>query len=227
MKDSTRYLIFGLVFVLTLLGLGAWYTLQQNAKRPDVVLEVYGSEPQDSTAPDGSRHTVMRPHRVGDFTLTDQLGRPFARKQLEGKIYVADFFFTTCQSICIPMGRHMGELVQKFKDDPQLLFVSHTVDPETDSVAVLKAYADKHQAPADKWYLLTGPKKTIYDLARYQYMVTAIQGDAGPDDFIHTQNFALVDALGRIRGYYDGTRPEEMQKLEKDIVILKQELAQN
>jgi len=223
MKNATRWLVFGLAFVLTMLAFGAAYTLRQNARRPDKILETYGRVEADSVAPDGTHHTVSRIRTIGAFHLTDQLGRPFTEAQTKGHIYVADFFFTTCQSICIPMGNHMEELVGQFKDDPDILFVSHTVDPETDSVPVLKAYADSHHAPADKWFLLTGSKKEIYALARQDYQVTALQGDGGPDDFVHTQNFALVDKLGRIRGYYDGTQKAEMDKLVKDIRVLKQE----
>lgn len=227
MKNPTRLLVFGLAFVLALLAFGAAYTLRQNAKRPDKVLETYGREEADSVAPDGMHHIVSRIHTIGSFRLTDQLGRPFTEARTKGKIYVADFFFTTCQSICIPMGRHMETLVGQFKDDPEILFVSHTVDPETDSVPVLKAYADSHHAPADKWFLLTGSKKEIYALAREDYKVTALEGDGGPDDFVHTQNFALVDKQGRIRGYYDGTQQAEMDKLAKDIRVLKQEGAED
>jgi protein SCO1/2 len=205
------------------LALAGAYTLQKNSRRPDVILETYGRQIEDSVAADGTHHDVTRIHTIGAFALTDQMGRPFTEAKVRGKIYVGDFFFTTCHSICIPMGENMGRLVQQFKNQPDVLFVSHTVDPETDSVPVLKAYADSHAAPPDQWFLLTGSKKTIYSLARNDYFVTATQGDGGPDDFVHTQNFALIDKKGRIRGYYDGTKPEEMEKLAKDIRILEQE----
>jgi len=223
MANAPRWLVFSLVFALTLLALFAGFLLQKQGGRPDVILETYGRQIIDSVAPDSSHHEVIRIHHIGPFALTDQLGRPFNQDQLKGKIYVADFFFTTCQSICIPMGRNMQALVKRFKDSPNVLFVSHTVDPETDTVPVLKAYADLHEAPPNQWFLLTGPKKTIYDLARNDYFVTATKGDGGPDDFVHTQNFALIDQKGRIRGYYDGTLPEEVDKLAKDIRILQQE----
>ena len=223
MKSSARWLTFGLVFVLTLLALGAAYSFRQSAGRPARTLDTFGREEADSVAPDGRHHAVSRVHVIGNYQLTDQLGRPFSQDKLKGKIYVADFFFTTCQSICIPMGNHLSAIAQQFKDDPQVRFVSHTVDPETDSVAALKEYADNYHANPDHWFLLTGPKKTIYDLARHEYFVTATEGDGGADDFVHTQNFALVDRQGHIRGYYDGTLQAEMDKLIKDIRILEQE----
>jgi len=226
MKSSSRVLVFVLVFALTILGIAGALSLQKNAARPDVILDTYGRETVDSVGADGKHYDVMKIHTVRDFALTDQLGRPFSQAQTKGKIYVADFFFTTCQSICIPMGKNMSKLVKEFKDQPDVVFVSHTVDPETDSVPVLKEYAEQHDAPPNQWYLLTGPKKVIYDLARYDYFVTATEGDGGPDDFVHTQNFALIDKLGRIRGYYDGTKADEVEKLGKDIRILQQEQVQ-
>jgi len=223
MKTTPRWLVFSIVFALTLLVLAGGYFIQKDNKRPDVILETYGRQTVDSIASDGTHHDANRIHTVGTFALTDQLGRPFTEAETRGKIYVADFFFTTCQTICIPMGRNMSQLVKRYANNPDILFVSHTVDPETDSVPVLKAYADKHEAPPNQWYMLTGSKKVIYSLARNDYFVTATQGDAGPDDFVHTQNFALIDPRGRIRGYYDGTRLEEIEKLAKDIAILQQE----
>jgi protein SCO1 len=191
MKGMPRWLIFTFVFTLSLLAIAGVYTVDKNSKRPDVVLETYGRESIDSTAPDGTLHAIDKIHRIRPFALTDQLGRPFTLANVQGKVYVADFFYT--------------------------------VDPETDSVPVLKAYADAHQANPKQWFLLTGSKKVIYDLARYDYFVTATQGDGGPDDFVHTQNFALIDQRGRIRGYYDGTKAEEVAKLATDIRILQQE----
>jgi protein SCO1 len=222
---SPRWLVFGLVFALTLLMLGGIWALQKDSKRPDVILETYGRKLEDSVSADGEHHEVVKIHTIRPFSLTDQLGRPFTLDKVRGKIYVADFFFTTCQSICIPMGRNMGKLVEQFKEQPDVLFVSHTVDPETDSVPVLKAYSDQKNAPTDRWFMLTGSKKVIYDLARFDYFVTATEGDGGADDFVHTQNFALIDTQGRIRGYYDGTKEEEVAKLAKDIAILQQETA--
>ena len=169
--------------------------------------------------------TLTKIHEVPDFSFTDQDGKVFDQKLTEGKTYVADFFFTTCQSICPGMGKEMMKLANRFSQDNSILFVSHTVDPETDSVAQLKAYAAAHAAKPGQWHFLTGEKKNLYDMARKGYYVTATEGDGGPDDFVHTQNFVLVDKYRHIRGYYDGTDSTEMEKLYRDILLLKEEYA--
>jgi protein SCO1/2 len=117
------------------------------------------------------------------------------------------------------------KLANKLVEDSSVLFVSHTVDPETDSVSQLKAYAAAHDAREGQWYFLTGEKKKLYDMARNGYFVTATKGDGGPDDFVHTQNFVLIDKYRQIRGYYDGTDSTEMEKLYRDILLLREEYA--
>lgn len=156
-------------------------------------------------------------HTVRDFKLIDQKGRPVTQKTLDGHVYVADFFFTTCHSICPIMSDKMEKVYDKFKDNPEILFVSHTVDPEEDSVPVLAAYAKLHHADPEHWLFLTGDKKELYDIARTGYLLDASEGDGGPDDFIHTPNFALVDKEKHIRGYYDGTDSLEVSRLMSDI----------
>ena len=224
MKRDVRLTLFLGVLVLTLLVLGGVYTYQKNSATPDRLLETYGMAEADSILPNGDTVSIPKAHTVGAFRFTDQTGHTVTEADFAGKVYVADFFFTTCESICIPMGKSIMQLARQFKGEPRVRFLSHTVDPETDSVPVLAAYARLHEADPTQWHLVTGPKKALYDMARYQYYVTAMQGDGGPDDFVHTQNFVLVDARRRIRGYYDGTQPEEMEKLRKDITILLQEI---
>lgn len=214
MTATNRVIIFCVVVLIGVAILGASYSYIKPKKGPAKVLDTYGSVVE----PDSGEGPAV--HTVGSFSFVNQEGMAVTDKDIRGKAYVADFFFTTCKSICIPMGEHMAKLQKEFAAEPRIVFLSHTVDPETDSVPVLKAYAASHHAIPGKWQLLTGEKKKIYDMARHEYFVTATQGDGGPDDFVHTQNFVLVDRFRKIRGYYDGTSDEEMEKLRKDIRIL-------
>lgn len=156
-------------------------------------------------------------HRIADFSLTDQTGATITHADVKGKVYVADFFFVTCPSICPKMSKNMSELAVQFKDEPRVMFLSHSVFPDQDSVPVLAAYGAKYGADPKQWKLLTGPKPHIYDLARRSYFAVTTEGDGGPEDFIHTENFVLVDPDRRLRGFYDGTDPEETHRLAEDI----------
>ena len=138
----------------------------------------------------------------------------------KGKIYVADFFFTTCLGICPLMTEGMIRVHKAYLNNPDIMILSHTVDPDHDTPSVLKRYANNRKIDTNKWNFVTGDKKQIYDLARYSYLVDASEGDGGPNDFVHTENFALVDREGRIRGYYDGTDTAEVGKLIRDISLL-------
>jgi protein SCO1 len=162
-------------------------------------------------------------HRIPDFSFINQEGKTITQKNLDGSIYVADYFFCTCQSICPIMSNEMEFLANHFKNDKDIKFISHTVNPENDSVAVLADYAKAHHANSAQWFLVTGDKKELYDLARSGYLISADSGDGGPNDFIHSQNFALIDKEKHIRGFYDGTNHKEMLKLIEDIEILKKE----
>ena len=168
-------------------------------------------------------------HKVKGFTFTDQEGHSTDSLFVQGKIHVADFFFTTCQTICPIMTGKMGVVQEKFKDNEQVKFLSFSVLPEQDSVAVLKEYATAYEVPYTQWRLLTGSRTEIYSLARKSYFTLKPaetgQGDGGISDFIHTNNFVLVDAKAQIRGYYDGTSDLEMERLEKDIKNLLVELS--
>ncbi|MFN0048772.1 MAG: SCO family protein, partial [Cytophagales bacterium] len=163
-------------------------------------------------------------HSVGDFRLTNQLGESVSQSNLENTIYVADFFFVNCPGICVKMAKQMGRVFEAYKDNPNIKIVSHTVNPENDSVAVLLDYA-KRRGVADhsKWLFLTGEKAAIYKLAREQYYATATQGDGGVDDFVHTERFTLVDKNKKIRGFYDGTNENEVNQMMFDIERLLKE----
>ena len=200
--------------VLSLLLAGLYFSNKKN-NLPIRYLPYYGNK----KVMDGDTVYPIIP----DFMFTDQLGRPFTKKTLEGKIYVADYFFTTCGSICPVMSKQMKRVYDNFINDNEVIFVSHTVDPETDSVQTLKAYADKLNVSSDKWYFLTGNKKELYNLAREGYLLDASQGNGDVNDFIHTQNFALVDKNFQLRGYYDGTDSADIERLILEIKLLKQE----
>lgn len=164
-------------------------------------------------------------HTIPSFSFTNQDGNTVTEKTVEGKIYVADFFFTRCGSICPKMTDNMGLLQATFKDNDEVIFLSHSVTPEMDSVPVLKRYAEKKGVISGKWHLLTGQTEDIYTLARQQYYAGDTIGyyQTG-NEFLHTENFILVDKHRRIRGVYNGTLDVEIQRLEEDInTLLKEE----
>lgn len=172
---------------------------------------------------DSTIQHVRKYHKIADFSLINQNGETITQKDYENKIYVADFFFTTCQTICPIMTDHMREIQDKLIEEKDVLLLSHSVTPEIDSVAQLKKYALKKGVNDEKWNLVTGDKKQIYELARKSYLAVKTDGDGGPFDMIHTENFMLIDKKKQIRGFYDGTNPEDIDRLINDIEILKEE----
>ena len=165
---------------------------------------------------------IKKYHKINDFVLTNQNGELISQEFYQNKIYVADFFFTTCPDICPIMTENMGYLQSELKNQTDVLLVSFSVTPNVDSVDVLRSYADLKKVDDAKWNLFTGSKKEIYELARKSFLVAKNDGDGGKYDMIHTENFVLVDKESRIRGFYDGTNEDEMKKLLVDITILKQ-----
>ena len=163
-------------------------------------------------------------HKIPDFEFLDQEGRVFTNKDLDGKIYVADFFFTSCAGICPIMKKNMFKIQQEFISDSLIKIVSHTVHPEKDSVAVLNEYAKLNKINSNKWHLLTGDKKALYDIARKGYFAVSKVDENIQNAFIHTENFFLVDNFQRIRGVYNGTMPYEMTRLVEDIYYLKKSI---
>jgi len=183
----------------------------------------YGALDANSSQPNKAFANDTLWHTVPDFEFTDQSGSPVNKQTVNGKIYVTDFFFTTCPGICRRMSSQLQRVQKEYLTDPDILILSHTVDPERDSVPVLNAYAGQYNANPGKWKLLTGKKTEIYDIARNGYFVTAKEGDGGPKDFIHTEKFVLIDKTGIIRGFYDGTDSLSVNKLLTDIKLLKLE----
>jgi len=162
-------------------------------------------------------------HHIADFSFTNQNGKTVTPFDFKGKIYVADFFFTTCPTICIAMTDHLLKVQQKIRNNPNVMLLSHSVTPQIDTVAQLKKYALEKGVVDAKWHLVTGDKKEIYELARKSYLAVKEDGDGGPFDMIHTENFILVDPDRRIRGFYDGTDIEEIKRLLEELEVLIQE----
>jgi protein SCO1/2 len=160
-------------------------------------------------------------HTIGSFSFVNQFADTITEKQIDAKIVVADFFFATCQSICPKMSSQLVHVQKAFEKDGDLLILSHTVNPMHDTVEVLNEYGIQYGAIKNKWHLLTGNKKAIYDMARYSYLVNAIEDDGSEEGFLHSELFVLVDAQKRIRGMYDGTDSVAVAKLIQDIKTLK------
>ncbi|WP_339622833.1 SCO family protein [uncultured Winogradskyella sp.] len=160
-------------------------------------------------------------HKIADFSLTNQNGETITQKNYKDKIYVADFFFTTCQTICPIMTDHMYKIQQEIINDDDIMLLSHSVTPIIDSVPQLKKYAKEKGVIDRKWNLVTGDKKQIYALARKSYLAVKTDGNGDEYDMIHTENFMLIDKKQQIRGFYDGTQPEDIKRLLKDIETLK------
>ena len=194
-----------------------------NALKPEERLPVYQPASINHELVDQRLQHIKKFHKIGPFSLTNQNGLKITEKYYEDKIYVADFFFTTCPGICPKMTANMGLIQKALREDNQVSLVSFSVTPEIDSVPQLKKYAIEKGVIDSKWNLLTGDKKDIYNLARKSFFAAKNDGDGGKNDMIHTENFILVDPDKRIRGFYDGTDTSEMKSLLYDIRVLKKE----
>jgi protein SCO1 len=164
---------------------------------------------------------------VRPFAFTNQDGLLVSEKDVHGKVYLAEFFFTTCQSICPIMNTNMKKVYEKFKDEPNFVILSHTCDPATDSVARIKQYADSMNVDTKKWWFLTGRKDSLYTAARMSYLLDDPQNNGGNIDeqFLHTQFFALVDKNGNVRKIYDGLKKDELAEIDTDVPKLLREPA--
>jgi len=188
--------------------------------KPVEVLPIYQPAEVNEKLVDSSVIHVAKYHKISDFKLTNQNGKEITQANYKDKIYVADFFFTTCQDICPIMTKNMYQLQEELKNDNEILLLSHTVIPEVDTVEQLKEYAIENKVDDSKWNLVTGDKKQIYELARKSYLAVE-DSNFNEFDMIHTENFILIDKEKQIRGFYDGTNSEEINRLLKDIEILK------
>lgn len=190
---------------------------------PEKKLPIFNPSDVNPKLVDESVVHIRRNHKVADFSLINQNGDTITQDHYKDKIYVADFFFTRCLTICPVMTNNIGKLQEVFKNDDDVMFLSHSVTPDIDSVSVLKEYAIAKGVIDAKWNITTGSKKHIYELARKSYFAVLEEGDGGLQDFIHTENFILVDKKKQIRGFYDGTNNDDIERLISDIMLLQTE----
>ena len=209
-------LFFGVFIVLSAIILTLFYS----ALKPKKTLPIYNPADVNPELVDSTVQYISKYHTIADFSFTNQNGKTITQKDYEGKIYVADFFFTTCGSICPKMTNNLSDIQKAFANNPKVKLLSFTVFPETDSVPVLKAYAKKNQVNDAKWNLVTGDKKEIYTLARKSYLAVKLGKPSELYDMVHTENFVLVDTKKRVRGFYDGTNKEDIKRLIEDITFL-------
>ena len=191
-----------------------------NALKSKVILPIYQPSMVNTELVDSTVQFIRKYHTIPNFSLVNQLGDTISQDTFKDKIYIADFFFTTCLTICPIMTGNMGAIQEAIKDQEDVLLLSHSVTPERDSVSVLYQYGIEKGVNPKKWHLVTGPKKDIYDLARKSYLVAKDEGGSGPFDLVHTENFVLIDKQKRIRGYYDGTDPAAIETLLEDLKVL-------
>lgn len=192
-------------------------SLFYSALKPKKSLPIYNPSDVNPELVDSTVQYVSKYHTIADFSFTNQNGKTITQKEYEGKIYVADFFFTTCQSICPKMTANMVDVQKAIKNNPKVMLLSHTVTPEIDSVPILKKYALEKGVDDSKWNLVTGDKKDIYYIARKSYLAVKTGKPEELYDMVHTENFVLVDSKRRVRGFYDGTNPDEIKRLIEDI----------
>jgi protein SCO1/2 len=213
-----KRILFLVIFFLILVPIGYYYLSDQGKIKPLPVINPIDVQ-QEMVDPEMLR--MGKGHRIGAFRFENQDGIWITNADMKGKVSVVEYFFTTCKSICPIMNTQMQRIQRKFANEQKVRIFSFTVDPDTDTVAQMKRYASAHYAKAGQWHFLTGEKADLYNLARRSFFVLKPAeaqnlGDAG-SDFIHTNNFVLVDQQLRIRGYYDGTNPKEVSLLQAHI----------
>jgi protein SCO1/2 len=204
--------------IIPILFLAATFTSCQDKKlpyigEPDVVKKtVEGKEVEETIYP-----------TIPDFSFQNQNGETITGKSFDGKIYVADFFFTTCPTICPPMKKNLLKVYKTYQNNPQVGILSHTIDPEHDSVAVLKKYANDLGVKGNMWQFVTGDRDKIYEIGEKHYMVSAREDSTEAGGYIHSGHFILIDKNKHIRGMYDGTTDEGTEQLIADIEVLLKE----
>lgn len=188
----------------------------------------YIPERVDTVMKDGEVHYDTVFHTIRNFELTNQFGNKVSLQDLSGKVLLVDFFFTSCTSICPTLTSNMKKIQQAYvQNDTLLQLLSFSVDPVRDSAERLRSYANRMGINPDNWWLLTGDKKEIYDLARHEFFVSVTEGNGGPDDFIHTEKLVLIDKNGHIRGYYNGLDSNAIRQCANDIAVLHLEKERN
>ncbi|HZI24377.1 MAG TPA: SCO family protein [Chryseolinea sp.] len=192
-----------------------YFLLSSCNSKPDTPLPIFGE--RDVVGTDTVYHTI------GDFKFIDQDSNAVTHETFKDKIYVADFFFTSCRTICPMMKTQMLRVYDSIESDPEVMLLSHTIDPEYDTVRLLREFADRLGVNSSKWHFVTGDKEEIYKIAQTSYFATALEDKTAPDGFIHSGAFLLIDKQRRIRGKYDGTKEAEVNRLLEDIQKLKRE----
>ncbi|MBA3828933.1 MAG: SCO family protein [Taibaiella sp.] len=206
-KNKNTIILLSFFIILSAIFMGYYYKVNQETRR---ILPVLGNPG----------------HHVGNFSFINQDGKTITNADVKGKICVVEYFFATCRGICPKMNEHMVKVYQAFRGNNHILILSHTVDPKKDTVQALKTYSLKYDADAKQWMFLTGDKKALYNMARYDYLVTAVDDTTNVDiqsDFIHTKYWVLVDGNGEVRGSYDGTNIGQVNQLIGDIKELQKE----
>ena len=220
-----KYRLFiGFFIVFSIVTLTAFYSVLKPKKN----LPIYNPMDVNPEMVDSTIQYIGNKHTIADFSFINQNGKIITQKDYAGKIYVADFFFTTCQSICPKMTNNMVWLQNQLKNNSKVMFLSHSVTPDIDSVSVLKEYAIQKGVIDSKWNLVTGNKKQIYYMARKSYLAVKTGNSSELYDMVHTENFVLIDSKRRVRGFYDGTNldsPTEdgvknVKQLLEDILFL-------
>jgi len=215
-----KYCLFiGIFFIFSIITLYLFYV----ALKPTKSLPIFNPSDVNPELVDSTVQYISKYHTIADFSFTNQNGKTITQKDYEGKIYVADFFFTTCTSICPKMTSNLVDIQKAIMDNPKVMLLSHTVFPEVDNVATLKAYAIEKGVDDKKWNLVTGDKKEIYAMARKSYLAVKMGKPEELYDMVHTENLVLVDTKKRVRGFYDGTKKEDVHRLIEDIAFLSNE----
>lgn len=216
-----KYRIFFIVlFTLSAIILTLFY----QALKPQKTLKIYNPADVNPELVDTTIQYISRNHKIADFAFVNQNGDTVTQEDYKGRIYVADFFFTTCPTICPIMSDNMAWLQERIKNNPKVMLLSHSVTPDIDSVPVLKAYAEKKGAIDGKWNLVTGKKEDIYYIARKSYLAVKTSSSDELYDMVHTENFILVDSKGRIRGFYNGTNLDKEVEGEKNVTQLLEDI---
>lgn len=214
-KNKKPILFLSISLLLLILFLGYSILI------PTKTLPIYNPSNINPELVDKSLRETSKNHTISNFNLINQNGRVITQEDYNDKIYITDFFFTRCQTICPIMTSNMEILQATFLKDKDVMLLSISVTPEIDTIKALREYATKKSVLDEKWNVTTGDKKQIYALARKSFFAVTDDGDGGLQDFIHTTNFILVDKKKQIRGVYDGTNDEEIDRIIKDIKLLK------
>ncbi|WP_299223789.1 SCO family protein [uncultured Psychroserpens sp.] len=212
-------LFFIVLLIVSIVIISIFYSILK-VEQP---LPIYQPNRVDVSLVDSTIRHQKKYHTIADFKLVNQNGKTITQEDYKDKIYVADFFFTTCQTICPVMTDQMHRIQEELINDNEVMLLSHSVTPKIDSVEQLKRYAKLKGVNDKKWNLVTGDKKHIYELARKSYLAVKTNGNGDQYDMIHTENFMLIDKKRQIRGFYNGTSSSSIDSLLQDIKTLKKE----